>query len=279
MRLKVFFIFFFLLRSLILNSQDCHFVYEKENDFARKIKNEINKVVLQQCKNVNDYFITKDSITDALNLKNILKKDDYVFIFGSGSMDLVKGIKAKKIYGLLIPEPQAYLNYAQIISIYPDFRKLSSIFKSKGYEKLIFLFTENSSWTSFYFSMIAREEKLTILSLQVSTPINLISSLSKEINKYDGIIIPIDLKFLEKDFFKMILNEARKNKKEIFSFLKLYIDYGADVIFYIDENDYASHFNEIFNMPYSKGLSEAKKFSVLKGTGAKEVWKNEKIDY
>ncbi len=129
---------------------------------------------------------------------------------------------------------------------------------------------------AFYITMVAKEKGINIVSFFVESPLDILNFFKKT-KDHKALLFTIDPIFFDKEFWNLLIEQAKKEEKEIFSFLKIYLDYGADISFFVSPEDYANQLKEILENPIGKGMIEVKRFSIGKKKGVREVWKNEKI--
>ncbi len=273
MKTRVFLIF--LLFSLFSFSE-CFIIKPKETIFYKEFEDEILKDKIPICNNLNFINLKGDPIEDFSNIKRNIKEKDIVIAMGSQGVYYIKELKNIRKIGVLVPNPFEYSKEMECISLYPDIRKLSTVLKEKGYENLALFYSKNSKEMAFYISMAAREKSLNIEAFYIESPLEILNCF-KKIKNYKAILFTIDPIFFDKEFLKYILEQAKKEEKEVFSFLKIYLDYGVDVSFFVKAEEYAKQIKEILENPKGKGIIEIKKFSIRKKKGAREVWKDEEI--
>lgn len=261
------FIFLILLAQKIY-CQECFVLNYGEGKFSKKFINELKKIRNPFCSSIKEIKITGDEIIDKGNISEL--KEGVLFCLTDNSVNLCKGLKNLNVIGAFISKETEYARYFKVLSFYPNLDRFFDFLNEKNLKKLIIVFSYDSSEKAMHIFSKAKEKNLQVEPVKIEKILDISLKISKIIENYDGIIIPIDKTYFDKELIKELVKTAHSNEKKLISFLDLFLDYGIDYSFEIEPSVLANEAIKLIEKKEKAGLFEVSEISFKERKGGKE---------
>lgn len=239
MKIKSVFIFFFFFFFISKIFSQCIIVKSDESEISRELEKALKAVPNDLCMNWKTINITKDYTTDQWQIRQEIKNASAFFAIGYEPANLIVDLRHPKKIGFFLPESQKFLKKMDVVSIYPEFSKVINFLKEKNYKNMLLLFSKGSASDAFLIHLKAKEMGANFDPFELNSIIDISQKFREKIQKADGLILTIDQTFYNEEILKMILKEALEKNKLVFSFLKSFLKYGVNGVFYAEMEEIA----------------------------------------
>jgi len=192
-------------------------------------------------------------------------KEGNLFCFTETSAKYCKDFKNLNVLGVFIPSEVEYSKYFNVLSFYPLWEKTFDLLNEFNLKKLVIIFSQEIAEKAMHISSKAKEKGIEIKPINIEKQIDVSLKLSKVLKDFDGIIIPIDKTYFDKDLIEMVVETAHRENKKVLAFLELFLDYGVDYVFEIELKEAVKEAFQILAKKQKKGLFEVSSFVIKKG--------------
>lgn len=261
----------------LLAAGECLIIKGKGSDMIARAEAALLKNAAPPCATWKEVEITGDALADYARVQQTVQEGDTVVAMGTDAAKTVMGLKKVRKIGLLIPNGPECACCMQVISLYPALPQVYKYLKDRTYTSLLLLYTSETAERAFHLSMKGREFGLEIKPVAVESPLDVPTRLRKGLDKAQGVLIAIDPKFFDEGFLKLMMEEIRRSGKPAFAFLKVFLDYGAEVAFTVEEADMAREVMTRLKGPAETGIVEVGSVTVKRGKETKGDWTDEKL--
>lgn len=248
----VFFLAFFSLQNSF--SQECFILSYGEGNLQKKFIQEIKKIKSSSCLSFKEIKLTGDEIVDRETIYHLT--EGIVFCLTDNSAKFCKDLKNQNVIGVFISNEIEYAKKFKVLSFYPNLDKFINILKELNLNKILIIFSDNSSEKAMHIFSKAKEKRIVIEALKVEKAIDVSFKILKVLKDYDAIIVPIDKTYFDKELIEMVSEASHKNGKKVIAFLDLFLDYGADYSFQPEIETIAKEAFNLINRKEDKGIFE-----------------------
>jgi hypothetical protein len=266
-----------LVAAPLFPAGGCWLVKGKASPLIARMETALHATAAPPCASWNALTITGDAVADYAKIQQFVKQGDVVAAIGTDAARACSGLKGMRLMGLLIPNAPEFAKTMQVISLYPDPQVLFPYLKQHGYSSLLLLHAGDSAERAFLLAMAGRQAGVDIKPVSVESPLDIPTKLRKGLEGVQAAVLSVDPKFFDEAFLKLVMEEVRRSGKPVFCFLRIFLDYGADAAFIVEEEDMAREVLAKLAEPRENGLVQVGTAHVKRGKTTKGDWKDEKL--